>query len=56
MLSHESCVEMLKKDFEKHVINYNIHQNDVNVIFRDWVFEKLADIIRLDDGRTKEFN
>jgi len=38
-------VEELKREWEEYVKAYNPHQNDLNVIFRDWMFEKLARLI-----------
>jgi len=35
-------VERLKKEFERFVTRYNIHEYDVHKIFREWVFVKLA--------------
>jgi hypothetical protein len=38
-------VEELKMEFEEYVKNYNPYENNIDRIFRDWMFEKLAAIL-----------
>jgi len=37
-------VDELKREFEEYVKAYNPHENNIDRIFRDWAFEKIADL------------